>query len=343
MIVTDGSSTVATTFGVRDEKGSPYLVTTPNRVASVSKPITATAVLTLVQAGKLGLDDSVLDVLNKDREKPIVPKQETMRSITVRQLLQHHGGFGSDSFLYDHLRQATTHGFKLPIPAANLVELAFTTQTLATNPGTSFRYSNAGYLILGRVIEKVSGKTYEDYVQTAVLAPAGISKDEAFIAHGKKLRENETRYWDLMGRTGFSLYPEDNRSRVPFPNGAYAPEVMDAHGGWAMSAQALIKFQLALPKLIKPEMQRLVTAPPPTARGKTNYTGLGFTVIAEQGGFTIQHGGDLEGCNAAIMYRANGQIIAVVSNTGGPPNDNGWSFNYINDTLCPILNQMAQN
>lgn len=342
MILSDGRNSVSTTFGVRDDKGTPYLLSTPNRIGSVSKPITAVGVLILAQEGKLNLDARVLDILNKDREKPIVPKQESMRTITVRQLLQHRGGFGDDAFLYDQIRISRSYKWSLPIPSANLVEYAFRTQTLTTRPGTNEKYSNTGYLILGRVIEKASGKPYEEYIRSAILTPAGIAKEEAFVARGNKLRENETQYWDLLGRKGFSLYQEDALKQVPFQYGSYAPDSTDAPGGWAMSVQALIKFQSALSKLLKPEMQRQVTSPPTSAGVGSSYMGLGFTFIAESlGGYTILHGGDIEGCNAAIMYRANGQIIAAVSNTGGPPNDNGWSHYYITRVLCPILNQLS--
>ncbi|HRJ26286.1 MAG TPA: serine hydrolase domain-containing protein [Fimbriimonadaceae bacterium] len=340
LLVTHGDGTISVPFGVKDIKGTPYTTATTNRIASVSKPITAVAVLTLVQAGKLRLDEPVLDVLNKDRKRPIVPKQAAMRSITARQLLCHAGGFGSDAFLFDQFNASAKFGLKMPISPRSLAELAFTTQVLASAPGAQFRYSNAGYLILGSVIEKVSGKPYEEFVRTAVLAPAGIKPDEAFIGSSRKLRDNETAYWDLVGRTGFSLYPEDARKRVALPDGAYALESMDAHGGWVMSADALTKFLRALPKLLGPEIQRQVTAAPPTAQSGSYYTGLGFTIIPEsRGGFTILHGGDLEGCNAAIMLRADGTAIAVTCNSGGPPQDNGWSFSYMNQTLVPILNR----
>lgn len=343
LLIVSGSDRISATYGVRDSKGAPYLTTTPNRIASVSKPITAVAILTLVQSGKLRLDDSALEILNKERERPIVPKQPVMQNISIRQLLNHTSGFGNDKFLYNHLDLAKTHKFKLPVRPDNLVDLAFTTQNLTTNPGASFQYSNAGYLILGRVIEKVSGKSYEDYVHASVLAPAGIGKSEAFIASTVKLAENETEYWDLMNRTGFSVYTGKVDSRVPMQYGMYSTEAMDAHGGWAMSVEALVKFQQALPRLVSTELQQQVTAMPRTAVNPSSYMGLGFTVIPEsEGGFTIMHGGSLEGCNAGIMYRANGQIIAVTCNTGGAPDDNSWSFNYINSTLCPLLNQVAR-
>lgn len=342
LIVTDGSGTVTVPFGVRNEKGDPFLESTPNRVASVTKALTSTAILRLVQDGKLKLDDSVLDILNKDSERPIKPRQEEMRAITVRQLLQHTSGFGSDLLINEQLTTSRKYGLPLPVPKESLVLLAFERETLTSKPGTNFSYSNIGYLILGRVIAKVSGMSYEDFVKSSVLTPAGVSKDEAYIGHSKKLHENETRYWDLPGRTGMSLYGEDKLARVPFPYGCYTLEQMDASGGWVMSVRALIQFQQALPKLVSSELQRELVAPPAIAGRTSSYTGLGFTIIAESnGGYTLQHGGNLEGCNATIMYRANGQVIAAVFNTGGMPQDNSWAFTYVNQVLCPILNQMG--
>ncbi len=342
LIVTNGSDTVTVPFGVRNEKGDPFLATTPNRVASVSKTYTTTAVLCLVRDGKLNLDDFVLDILNKDREHPIKPRQAEMRTVTVRHLLQHTGGWGSDTFLNEQVTTSKRYGTPLPIPKDIQVLLAFEKESLVSTPGTRFSYSNIGFRILGKIIEKVSGRGYEDYVRAAILAPAGISATEAYVGHSKNLREGETRYWDLPGRVGMSLYPGDNLKRVPFPYGCYTLGEMDSSGGWVMSARALIQFQQALPKLISAELQAQVVIPPAYARGSRNYTGLGFSVTVESnGGYTLQHGGSLEGCNAAIMYRANGQLISVVFNSGGMPKDNYWAQDYINQVLCPLLNQMG--
>lgn len=342
LVVTDGTNTITTTFGARNEKGDPFLATTPSRIASVSKALTATAVMKLIQDGKASLDDPVIPILNRERKRPLVPKDPAMDKITIRDLLRHTAGFTGDAkILWNQFVISEKYKTLLPVPPVSLTGVAFIDQNLGSPPGTTFQYSNTGYLVLGRIIEKLSGKSYEDYVWEVVLKPAGIAKEEAYVGHGKKLHDNESRYWDIVGRMGFSIYPEDNRKKVPFPNGAYTVETMDSYGGWVMSAKALVQFQLALPKILSPEMQQLMVARPPTARSSASYTGLGFVVLPEsKGGFTIEHGGDLEGLNASIMYRANGQVIAVVFNTGGPANDNSWSHTYVNSVLCPILNQM---
>lgn len=335
LIISNGKNAFEAAYGVRDGKGSPFLITTPSRIASASKPITAAAVLLLIQEGKLGFNDTVIAILNKDRKQPIIPKQKSIEAITVGQLLTHTGGFSSDAFIFNQVNLGKTYGKKLPMSPTSLVEIGLTTQTINGNPGSRFQYSNFGYLILGRIIEKVSGKSYEEYVRTTILAPAGIGKEEAFIASSRvtSLRENETRYWDLMNRMGISLYSEDMGSRVPFQYGAYAPESMDAFGGWALSTLALVKFQLALPRLLKAEMQDLITF-----NSGAYHNGLGFSMSPRF--FSFHHGGSLEGCNAAIMSQGNGVVIAMTCNTGGPPDDNGWSFEYINRILIPLLNRM---
>lgn len=342
LIVTDGVGTVTVPFGIRNENGDAYLASTPCRIASVSKTLTATAIMILVQDGKLRLEDRALDILNRDRKVPIKPRQESMREITVRQLLQHHGGWGSDTFLNEQLTTSKRFGTPLPVPQDTQVQIAFERESLASKPGTRFSYSNIGFQTLGRIIEKVSGKPYEVYVRSTILKPAGIPDAEAYVGHSKNLRENETRYWDLPGRIGMSLYAEDKLKRVPFPYGCYTLDTMDASGGWVMSTHALIKFQQALPKLISPQMQNQIVTPPPTAVAGRSYTGLGFVVIPESlGGHTLEHGGSLEGCNATIMFRANGTVIAATFNTGGMPQDNTWAHVFVNQTLCPLLNRMT--
>jgi CubicO group peptidase (beta-lactamase class C family) len=323
------------TYGTRNGT-DPFTLDTPSRVASVTKIVTATAVMKLVDDGKLSLDAAVLPILNKGRERPIVPIDPRMASITVRQLLHHSGGFMADRSL---LWKFPGRALRPPVPKEVLVEQAFSTQRLGYTPGTQYSYSNAGFLVLGRLIEAVSGETYADYVQKSVFAPHGISKDKAYFGTTKGGGPGESLYWDLARRVAGSLFPEDKGRLVPYPRGgAFALEEMDSYGGLVISARALSQFIVGFPKLLSPRMLAELTINPQLESGRV-YTGLGFTCISEGGGgVTVFHSGSLEGCNAATMYRVTGQAIVVLFNTGST-GTNMWAGEF-QDTVCNILNQL---
>src|SRR5690606_27213462 len=112
-------------------------------------------------------------------------------------------------------------------------------------PGTQSQYSNFGYCVLGRVIEKISGTTYEDYVQTNILAPLGINTMQLGYNLLANQLPKEVNYYDYPGAPmAVSVY--DNSTSVPWPYGGFNLEFMDAHGGWVASAEDLLKLVCAI-------------------------------------------------------------------------------------------------
>ena len=132
------------------------------RIASVSKPITAVAVLQLIQASKFGLNDRVFDVLPANDWLP-AKHDDRLKKITVRQLLQHTAGWDRD-VSFDpigrphEVSKVLNHPF--PVGPAEVVRYTLTLP-LDFNPGERHAYSNVGYLLLGRLIEHASGQKYK--------------------------------------------------------------------------------------------------------------------------------------------------------------------------------------
>ena len=216
------------------------------RIASISKPITAVAVLQLVQRGQLCLDGKVFDIL---QHKPLpgqeVKIDERLKSITVRHLLQHRGGWDRDkSFdpMFRSVKFAEALGTAPPAGADDVVRCMLT-QPLDFEPGERYAYSNFGYCLLGRLIEAVSGQSYEDYVTRQVLAPLGIRSMQIGKTRLEGRAEREVLYYDP--RKGPSVFAEDLNQPVPRPYGAWHLEAMDAHGGWLASAVDLARFAAA--------------------------------------------------------------------------------------------------
>src|SRR5262249_31395645 len=143
------------------------------RIGSISKPITAVAILQLVERGKLSLDAGVWELLRLSE-----PSDRRWKRVTIRHLLQHTGGWDRDESIDPMFRSAEiARALRVPQPAtpAHIIRYMLG-QRLDFDPGSRFAYSNFGYCLLGRVIETVSGAAYETHVQEHVLAPLGITR-----------------------------------------------------------------------------------------------------------------------------------------------------------------------
>jgi CubicO group peptidase (beta-lactamase class C family) len=147
------------------------------RMASLSKPITAVAVLRLIQDGELSLDTRIADIFtfHPPAGKSIDPR---LNEVTVADLLYHRGGWDIERLGYDpmfsDLRISKALGVPLPISQADIINF-MSGMPLDRDPGTQYAYSNYGYLLLGRMIEAVSGQPYETYVRSRVLEPLGMA------------------------------------------------------------------------------------------------------------------------------------------------------------------------
>jgi N-acyl-D-amino-acid deacylase len=170
------------------------------RIASVSKPITAVAVLKLVEQGRLQLDMRALELLapGADTLQPEPGKlDERWKRITVRQLLQHTGGWDRDrSFdpMFRSRQIATALGIPSPPGPRDIIRY-MQGQSLDFDPGTRYAYSNFGYCILGRIIEKVTGVTYERFVQQQIFAPIRITRMKIGRSLADQRADGEVRYY----------------------------------------------------------------------------------------------------------------------------------------------------
>ncbi|MDR2681258.1 MAG: beta-lactamase family protein [Tannerella sp.] len=208
-------------YGVEDVKTqSPVKNTGLFRIASISKPVTVVAVLRLIQSGKLSMDSRVFgkEGLLKD-DFGVIPENSDWNKITVRHLIEHKSGIQNvpddPMFSYKGLNNR------------EVIARVIAERPLATEPGTHYYYSNTGYNILGRIIEKVSGMEYESYVRENVLYPCGI----------KRMRTG--------GNTQEERYPDEVVYEQPDePGWTYGMDVsrMDSHGGWIASATDLARF-----------------------------------------------------------------------------------------------------
>ncbi len=260
------------------------------RIASVSKPITGVAIMKLIQAGKLSLDSKAFgagSILGTTYGNV----NATVSSITVRHLLQHtSGGWGNSvndpMFLQPNLT------------ADQLITWTLTNRPLTSTPGTKYDYSNFGYCVLGRIIEKITGQTYEQYVQAEVLKPAGIQN---MRIGGNKLEDrkpNEVMYYG-SGNENPYLY---NISR------------MDAHGGWIASATDLLRLQVAVDGYnTKPDILTALTITQMTTPSSANSNYANGWQVNTAGNWW--HLGSLPGTASILVRSSNGFCWAILANT----------------------------
>jgi CubicO group peptidase (beta-lactamase class C family) len=285
------------------------------RIASLSKPITAMAVMKLVQDGLLHLDDHAFGatgILNSDLYANIADPR--IKEITIQHLLQHTAGWNRDTNpegdpMFNSVNIAMAMKVAAPADPVSIIRYILA-KPLDFAPGTRFSYSNLGYNILGRIIEQVSGMTYENYVKTAIFQPLGISE----MALGRNLFENkkpqEVRYFNLEERKVKSVY--DDGKKVSFPYGGFNLEAMDAHGGWLASAPDLIKILISLDgndlnSPLNKEHIALMTTP---STAKNNYS-LGWFVNA-QGNWW--HTGTLIGSATLMAHLQDGKKWVLLLN-----------------------------
>jgi N-acyl-D-amino-acid deacylase len=289
------------------------------RIASVTKPLTAVAILQLMERGKLRLDQHVFDLLKLQAPKKGFDPR--WKKVTVRHLLTHRGGWNRDRS-FDPMFMSPTIvkelNVKPPAMPPDIIRFMLG-KPLDFEPGSKEVYSNFGYCLLGRVVEKVSGQPYEQYVKQHILAPLGIRSMR--IGHTLKPAPGEVKYYD--GGKGRAIMGPSLGKMVPWPYGGWCLEAMDSHGGWIASAPDLVRFALALDdparsKILKPKTVQLMFAPPmPGQKNKPSFYAMGWDVRPNmcQGKPNTWHSGSLDGTSTMLVRRCDGLTWAVLFNT----------------------------
>jgi N-acyl-D-amino-acid deacylase len=333
----NGRLVLARGYGYADVRTEePVAPTSRFRIASVSKPITATAVMTLVEAGRLSLDERVVTLLDMTPSELPDPR---VNEITVRDLLYHAGGWDRAQSGFDPPFAADRIAIAMnerPPASADMMVRFMLAQQLDFAPGSRQVYSNIGYAALGRVIEAVGGHPYDVYVRRAVLMPAGAQSIELGRSLPEQRAPNEVRYHD--DRRFLSMFP--GRGMVPVAYGAFAIEAMDAHGGWIASAPDLLRFitlidtDPTVPDLLERETIEAMIAPHQAASSDDPYYGMGWEIIGGEDGTVWFHRGDLPG-TTAMLARAGRTAFAFLMNGNAGSRENA-------EAILPMLLEAAR-
>lgn len=247
-IAKDGRLVYARGFGYADTAAGveiqPY---SKFRIASISKLVTAVAIMKLQEEGRLSLDDKVFGpegILNDSCY--CNPKDKRVFNITVAHLLSHEGGwsqrYGDQMFMPQVI--ASQMKTDLPVDAKTIIRFALS-KKLHFTPGTGRSYSNLGYSILGLVIEKKSGLPYNEYCRTAIFEPLGIYDMMPARNLPDQKAPFEVTYYEPSGMPMRpSIY--GTGEMVPVRYGGNDIETLGAAGSWLATAPDLMRLLLAV-------------------------------------------------------------------------------------------------
>lgn len=314
-IIKNGKLLYAKGYGWADqEMGVKMDVGNIMRVASLSKLITAASIMKLEEDSLLKLSDKVFGpggILNDEQFSHF--KDKRCKNITVENLLRHQGGFAT--YRGDPLfctREIMIWEKLDSVPDMNRVIEFALSQKLGFNPGTSTKYSNVGYLMLSKIIEKLSGMSYENYCLKNVLFPAGCY--DMHLAHNyyEDKYPNEVRYYEThdaepvlaFNNSGDSLYRRYGGNNIEGLYGA---------GGWVSSPTEFARFIASIdgdsdiPDIISPEsVKKMIT-------NTGGQLPVGWVRASSNSDWF--RSGTLAGSSAVAKKQKNGYIWVFITNT----------------------------
>ncbi len=332
-LVRDGKLIYARGFGYADvENKTPVQPDALFRIASVSKPITSAAIMKLVEEGKLELDDRVAPLIAHLTPAPGATVDPRWEQITIRHLLNHTGGWdrAKPNGGFDPMDRPAIAAAALGAPAPASAETIIRYMKglpLDFNPGEKHAYSNFGYAILGRVIERLSGMPYEEYVRTHVLQPVGANRTQQGKSRLRDALPDEVKYYFPGAGLNWPMVPSvfPGEGVVPFNYGGYYLEASNASGAWVSSTIDLLRFTVRVdgrtnpPDILSPQLVAAMTSngAPLCSDGTCYYAG-GWVVRPVQDGATWSHGGDLPGTKAILVRSYYNATWAALFNTSAP-------------------------
>ena len=290
LVARHGKVLLRDAWGQADRRSrTPNTPATRFRLGSMNKMFTAVATLQLVEAGKLRLDEPIGTYL------PDYPNKDVASRVTVRHLLTHTGGTGDifgPEFEQNRLK-LRTHGDYVAL---------YGSRGLAHEPGARFEYSNYGFIMLGVLIEAVSGTSYYDYVRDNVFRPAGMTATDS-LPESVKVPHRAVGYTKPFAGSSWK------------PNTDTLPWRGTAAGGGYSTVGDLLRFAVALEsgKLISKAM--LAEA---NREHQPEY-GYGFGVQGQGSSRSYGHGGGAPGMNGELrVYPELGYVVVSLSNLDPP-------------------------
>ena len=289
LVLRDGVAVVRKAYGLADvEDGTPATPRTNYRLASVTKQFTAAAILLLAQDGRLSIDDRVRRCL------PSLPEADD--TITLRQLLTHSGGLidYEDLMPEDQKRQ---------LRDSDVLHLLEEEQRLYFPPGSGYRYSNGGYALLALVVEKASGRPFQDFLRERIFEPLGMHDTLAYVQEGPAVPNRAYGYTHTGGR--WQRTDQSLTSAVLGDGGIYS------------SIDDLAKWDAALydGRLLSDASRKLAFSPWTRTDDPSVEYGFGWRITGE----TLWHSGETVGFRNVIVRWPSRHLTGVLLSNRNDP------------------------
>ena len=300
LVAKDGATIASKASGMANQAtGTPITLETKFNLGSMNKMFTAVAIAQLAQQGKLDFNDPI------SKHLPDYPNKDVAGKVTIHQLLTHTSGMGmywNDKFMAQREKLVTVAAH-FPL---------FVSDPLLFPSGEKFQYSNSGYMVLGAIIEKISGQDYYSYVQEHIYKPAGMT-DTGFYEPGREIPNLAIGY-SRMSPDGKQLAEARDNTNTREVRGGPA-------GGGYSTVEDLVKFHMALRsyKLLNEEYTKLVTTGKVDAGGPIGRYAYGFGDKVFGGKHIVGHNGGAPGIAANFeMYPELGYTSVILMNSDPP-------------------------
>lgn len=284
-------------FGMANlELGVPLRTDHVLRIGSVTKQFTCAAILKLMEQGKLSVQDEITKFL------PDYPTQG--KKITVEHLLTHTSGIKS----YTDMKEWDPPTHRKDFSLTELIDY-FKDQPMDFDPGTEWRYNNSGYILLGYIIEKASGKTYAQYLEDEFFKPLGMKN--SYFDDAKPLIKNRASGYSQGDVAGNFINAPYLSMTQPHAAGSLLSTVEDLntwtralHGG----------------KVLKPESLKKATTPYILPNGTNTHYGYGLQMGNLLGSLTVEHSGGIHGFLSDLVYLPKEEVcVAILTNCDCKP------------------------
>lgn len=312
VVVRNGKIVFARGYGSANiEQSMPATSNTIYQIGSTTKPFTATAIMMLVQNGSVSLDEKAAKYL------PKLPAQYS--DVTIRQLLTHTSGVNRD------LRTGNADDFTVDEFWKRLA-----TASVSFKSGERWEYSNTGYILLGMIIESVTGKSYGEFLNERIFKPLGM-KDTKYLEPPSKSNDRAVGY----------DWTENAFRPSPYFSGGYAA------GGLVSTATDLAKWDAALDaeKLLRQTNLEQMWMPAKLSNGKlvtfdfrgvqTSY-GFGWFLTSYRGHKVVTHGGTVSGFSSQIMRFPDDKITIIVNSNSKSGADRIGHAEYLTQSIADI-------
>ncbi len=286
LVMKDGEVLLRKGYGLADlEQGIPIEPDMVFRIGSVTKQFTAAAILLLEEEGKLSVED--------DLRKHLPDFPTSGRSITIAQLLTHTSGIRSYTDMADFGKKA-----REDMSVDEIIAL-FRDEPLGFEPGEKYAYNNSGYVLLGAIIEKASGKTYEAYLREKIFEPLGMS--QTYYGSASRIIPRRAQGYDEVNAE-FENAKYLSMS-IPYAAGALLSTVDDlAKWDRALYGTGLLS-QASLDKWWRPFL---------LANGESIHYGYGWSISSYEGHRVVGHGGGINGFTCHLLRMPEDRVFVTV-------------------------------